>query len=53
MVVDTERLKEIAEEAVQYCVKQKIDQAQAVAFLTDESLTRFANSQIHQNVAAK
>jgi predicted Zn-dependent protease len=49
----TERLKEIAEKAVQYAIKQKADQAQASAFMTDESLTRFANSQIHQNVAAK
>lgn len=51
--MDTERLKEIAERTVQYCIKQKVDQAQVSAFLTDEALTRFANSQIHQNVAAK
>jgi len=51
--MDTERLKEIAERTVQYCIKQKVDQAQVSAFLTDKALTRFANSQIHQNVAAK
>ncbi|MCJ7469030.1 TldD/PmbA family protein [Candidatus Bathyarchaeota archaeon] len=51
--MDTERLKEITERTVQYCLKKKVDQAQVSAFLTDEALTRFANSQIHQNVAAK
>jgi len=51
--MDTERLKEIAEKTVQYAEKQKVDQAQAAAFLTDTALTRFANSQIHQNVAEK
>jgi PmbA protein len=50
-VVVTERLKEIAEKTVEYAKKQKVDQAQASAFLVDSSLTRFANSQIHQNVA--
>lgn len=49
----TERLKEIAERTVQYAAKQKVDQAQASAFLVDTALTRFANSQIHQNVAEK
>lgn len=49
----TERLKEIAEKTVQYAIKQKVDQAQASAFLIDSALTRFANSQIHQNVAEK
>ena len=49
----TERLREIAEKTVEYAVKQKADQAQASAFMMDNSLTRFANSQIHQNVARK
>jgi len=49
----TERLKEIAEKTVQYAAKQKADQAQACAFIIDSALTRFANSQIHQNVAEK
>ena len=49
----TERLKEIAERTVQHAIRQKVDQAQASAFLADNSLTRFANSQIHQNVAEK
>jgi predicted Zn-dependent protease len=49
----TERLKEIAEKTVQLAVKQKADQAQASAFLVDDALTRFANSQVHQNVAQK
>ncbi|MDI6691413.1 MAG: TldD/PmbA family protein [Candidatus Bathyarchaeota archaeon] len=49
----TERLREIAEKTVEYAVKQKADQAQASAFMMDNSLTRFANSQVHQNVARK
>jgi predicted Zn-dependent protease len=49
----TERLREIAEKTVEYAVKQKVDQAQASAFMMDNSLTRFANSQVHQNVARK
>jgi predicted Zn-dependent protease len=53
MVMDMERLREIAEKTVAYAVKQKVDQAQASAFLSDTALTRFANSQIHQNVAEK
>jgi predicted Zn-dependent protease len=52
-IMVTERLKEIAEKTVQYAEKQRVDQAQASAFLVDSSLTRFANSQIHQNVAEK
>jgi predicted Zn-dependent protease len=53
MGMDTERLKEIAERTVAYAVKEKVDQAQASAFMSDTALTRFANSQIHQNVAQK
>ncbi|MEM3536774.1 MAG: TldD/PmbA family protein [Candidatus Bathyarchaeia archaeon] len=49
----TERLREIAEKTVNYAVKQKAEQVQASAFMTDNSLTRFANSQVHQNVARK
>lgn len=49
----SERLREIAEKTVHYAEKQKVDQAQASAFLSDTALTRFANSQIHQNVAEK
>ncbi len=51
--MDTERLRNIAERAVAYAVKQKVDQAQVSAFLSDTALTRFANSQVHQNVAEK
>jgi predicted Zn-dependent protease len=51
--MDVERLREIAEKTVEYAVKQKVNQAQAVAFMVDNALTRFANSQIHQNVAQK
>ncbi|MGC8998474.1 MAG: TldD/PmbA family protein [Candidatus Bathyarchaeia archaeon] len=51
--MDVERLREIAEKTVDYAMKQKVSQAQAVAFMIDNSLTRFANSQIHQNVAQK
>ena len=49
----TERLLGIAEKTVEYAMKQNVDQAQASAFLLDTALTRFANSQIHQNVATK
>jgi PmbA protein len=49
----TERLKRIAERAVKLAEKQKADQAQVSVFLDDSALTRFANSQIHQNVAEK
>ena len=51
--MDTERLKETAEIAVAYAMKQKADQVQASAFMSDTALTRFANSQVHQNVAQK
>jgi predicted Zn-dependent protease len=53
MLMVMERLKEIAEKTVQYAMKQNVDQAQVSAFLVDDALTRFANSQIHQNVAQK
>jgi len=49
----TERLLRIAEKTVQCAMRQNVDQAQASAFLLDTALTRFANSQIHQNVATK
>lgn len=49
----TERLLRIAEKTVQYAMRQNVDQAQASAFLLDTALTRFANSQIHQNVGTK
>ncbi len=51
--MSAERLKEIAEATVKHALGQKVNQAQAVAFLVDGALTRFANSQIHQNVAQK
>jgi len=53
MVIDLERLKTVAERTVDFAVKQKVGQAQASVFLSDSALTRFANSQIHQNVAEK
>lgn len=49
----TERLAEIAEKTVEYAMEQDVDQAQASAFILDTALTRFANSQVHQNVATK
>lgn len=48
-----ERLREIAEKTVKYALKHKATQAQATAFQMDNALTRFANSQIHQNLAQK
>ena len=53
MTLDLERLKAVAETAVGFAVKHKVDQVQVSAFLNDSALTRFANSQIHQNVAEK
>jgi len=49
----TKRLLEIAEKTVKLASKEKIDQAQVTAFIRDTALTRYANSQIHQNVASK
>ncbi len=46
-------LLSIAEKAVKLALKEKVDQAQATAFLCSKALTRYANSQIHQNVASK
>jgi len=49
----TERLVEIAEKAVKAAIKLGASQAQADTFLLNTALTRYANSQIHQNVASK
>jgi len=49
----TKRLIDISEKAVKIASKEGADQAQAASFLSDNALTRFANSQIHQNVASK
>jgi len=49
----TNRLLEIAEETVSLALKHDVSQAQAAAFLVDSALTRYANSEIHQNVASK
>jgi PmbA protein len=49
----TTRLLEIAERTVQVASKHKTDQAQVAVFFVDSALTRYANSQIHQNVASK
>lgn len=49
----TKRLLEIAEKTVNLALKHKVDQAQTAAFFVDSALTRYANSQIHQNVASK
>lgn len=53
MAIDLERLKDIAEKTVDFATKHQVNQAQASAFIVDSALTRFANSQIHQNVASK
>lgn len=49
----TERLQNVAEKTVELALKGKVDQAQAASFLWDSALTRYANSQIHQNIASK
>lgn len=51
MIVD--RLVRIAEKTVKYAITQNVDQAQASAFILDTALTRFANSEVHQNIATK
>lgn len=48
-----EQLLRISEETLESALNQKVDQAQATAFLFDSARTRFANSQIHQNVTSK
>ena len=49
----TDKLLETAQRTVKHATRLKVDQVQAVAFLRDAALTRYANSQIHQNVATK
>ncbi len=49
----TDRLLELADRAVKLAAKQSVDHAQASVFIHDTGLTRYANSQIHQNVAVK
>jgi PmbA protein len=49
----TDKLLEIAQRTVKNATRLNVDQVQAVAFLRDAALTRYANSQIHQNVATK
>ena len=46
----TKRLLEIAERTVELALKHEVGQVQAAAFFVDSALTRYANSQIHQNV---
>lgn len=47
-----ERLREISEKTLQLALKDA-DEAQATVFLRSLELTRYANSQIHQNIATK
>ena len=49
----TQRLLDTTEKTLKLALREKVDQAQATAFMFDTALTRFANSQIHQNVASK
>ncbi|MDH5449610.1 MAG: TldD/PmbA family protein [Candidatus Bathyarchaeota archaeon] len=49
----TKRLIDISEKTVKTALKEGADQAQVASFLLDDTLTRFANSQIHQNIASK
>jgi len=48
-----EQVLEISERTLRLALKENVDQAEATAFLFDSARTRFANSQIHQNVASK
>lgn len=49
----TKRLLDTTEKTLKLALIEKVDQVQATAFLSDTALTRFANSQIHQNIATK
>ncbi|MFQ6076003.1 MAG: TldD/PmbA family protein [Candidatus Bathyarchaeia archaeon] len=49
----TEELLGVSERTVKLAVREGVDQAQASAFILDMALTRFANSQIHQNISSK
>lgn len=49
----TEKLLEISEKTVNNALKLGVDQAQVTAFFNKSALTRYANSQIHQNVSTK
>ncbi len=51
--MSTRQLVNISDKVVAAALKKGADQAQAAAFLNDRALTRFANSQIHQNVASR
>ncbi len=51
--MSTRQLLEISEKAVKAALKKGADQVQVASFIMDTALTRFANSQIHQNVATK
>jgi len=51
--MDTKDLVDLSRKTVKVAVKKGADQAQATSFLFDRALTRFANSQIHQNVASR
>jgi len=46
-------LLEIAGKTVKNAAEKGVSQAQAIVFLIDKMLTRFANSQVHQNVAIR
>ena len=50
----TTRLLELAETALKKVLEKKeVTQSQVAAFQVNQALTRYANSQIHQNVAAE
>lgn len=51
--MSTEKMLDISRRALELALKQEVDQAQAATFLFDSARTRFANSQIHQNVASR
>jgi len=51
--MDTKELVNLSKKTVKIALKKGATQAHAASFLLDRALTRFANSQIHQNVASK
>lgn len=50
--VDPEAALRLAEEAVRLALKAGVDEAEALVVAGESALTRFANSEIHQNVSA-
>jgi len=51
--MSVQELRDISQKTLKSALKENVDQAQVAAFLFDSARTRFANSEIHQNVTSK